>query len=79
MRGRARTPSDGMLSLRLGPGATSDLGSSNGNALGAMHDEREPLLPAPSLLTAVPAANGAVAVKAARMSYMYGTGPGAIV
>ena len=77
MRGRVRTPSDGMLSLRLGPGATSGLGGSNGDALGVVHDEREPLLPAPSLLAALPAASGAVAVKAARASY--GTGPGAIV
>ena len=71
LRGRARTPSDGMLSLRLG--------GSGGGAHGAMHEERERLLPAPSLLTAAPAPRGAapIPVKAARAAY--GTGTGAIV
>ena len=71
LRGRARTPSDGMLSLRLG--------GSGGGAHGAMHEERERLLPAPSLLTAAPAPRRAapIPVKAARAAY--GTGTGAIV
>ena len=55
------------------------LGGSGGGAHGAMHEERERLLPAPSLLTAAPAPRGAapIPVKAARAAY--GTGTGAIV